>query len=158
MTLYTRHQVAVLLLVLAGGGLGLAVGHLRRTHPELIERLEGLDRSATPAPAPSPPDASPAPPARRPEPAPPPSPTPRAPAKSPTLEPGRDDSVPVDLNRATAADLARLPGIGPLLAARIVAWREARGPFQSVDDLRRVRGLGRVKLERLQSRVVSALP
>lgn len=48
----------------------------------------------------------------------------------------------------------RLPGVGPALAARIVAAREAIGRFHSVDDLDRVRGLGRAKVERLRPLVV----
>jgi competence protein ComEA len=49
---------------------------------------------------------------------------------------------PLDLNRASAAELERLPRIGPSLAARIVADREARGPFRSVAELDRVVGVG----------------
>jgi competence protein ComEA len=48
----------------------------------------------------------------------------------------------VDIDRAPAAELARLPRIGPAMAARIVADREARGPFGSLEGLRRVPGLG----------------
>lgn len=48
----------------------------------------------------------------------------------------------VDLNRAGAAQLDALPGIGPVLAARIVAYREQHGGFRSVRDLRRVQGIG----------------
>lgn len=51
-------------------------------------------------------------------------------------------SVPLDLNLATEADLDALPGIGPVLAARIVAYREQSGPFQSVDQLLEVSGVG----------------
>ena len=58
----------------------------------------------------------------------------------------------VDINRAGAAELVALPGVGPALAARIVASREADGPFRSVDDLRRVPGIGPAKLEGLRSR------
>ena len=47
-------------------------------------------------------------------------------------------------------DLARLPGVGSGLAQRIVAARDEGGRFASVDDLRRVRGLGRVRRERLR--------
>jgi competence protein ComEA len=54
------------------------------------------------------------------------------------------------VNHAAAEALVRLPGVGPALAARIVAARQALGPFATVDDLRRVRGLGRAKLERLR--------
>ncbi len=53
-------------------------------------------------------------------------------------------SRPVDLNRATAKELERLPRVGPALAARIVSWREAHGPFTSLEDLRHVRGIGPV--------------
>ena len=48
----------------------------------------------------------------------------------------------VDLNRADADELASLPRIGPALARRIVADREANGPFRSLEDLDRVRGVG----------------
>ncbi|MGJ7442866.1 helix-hairpin-helix domain-containing protein [Aquipuribacter sp. MA13-6] len=48
----------------------------------------------------------------------------------------------VDLNSADAAVLDELPGIGPVLAERIVAWREESGPFATVDDLTAVSGIG----------------
>lgn len=48
----------------------------------------------------------------------------------------------IDLNTADAAMLRLLPGIGPALAGRIVEDREANGPFASVEDLQRVRGIG----------------
>ncbi|MFW3170213.1 helix-hairpin-helix domain-containing protein [Geodermatophilus sp. CPCC 206100] len=49
---------------------------------------------------------------------------------------------PVDLNAATAADLDALPGIGPVLAQRIVDHREQQGPFRSVEQLDDVPGIG----------------
>jgi competence ComEA-like helix-hairpin-helix protein len=52
-------------------------------------------------------------------------------------EPGR-----VNVNTATAAELVRLPGIGEALAARIIAYREAHGPFATLDALAAVRGIG----------------
>jgi competence protein ComEA len=60
----------------------------------------------------------------------------------------------VAVNRATAAQLTCLPGIGPALAARIVAERTAHGNFSSVADLARVRGIGSKRRERLQGRVI----
>ena len=48
----------------------------------------------------------------------------------------------VNLNSAGAADLEELPGIGPALAERIVAWRAENGPFTSVDELDEVSGIG----------------
>lgn len=48
----------------------------------------------------------------------------------------------VDINTADAAALEALPGVGPATAAAIVAHREANGPFQSVEDLQNVKGIG----------------
>lgn len=48
----------------------------------------------------------------------------------------------IDLDRASAAEIERLPRIGPTLAARIVADRDSLGPFRSLKGLERVRGVG----------------
>lgn len=53
-----------------------------------------------------------------------------------------EESGPLNVNRASAEELEKLPGIGPALAARIVAFREAHGPFRTVDDLLAVPGIG----------------
>lgn len=63
-------------------------------------------------------------------------------------------AAPVDANRATAAELAALPGIGPVRAEAIVRDREQRGPFRSVDDLTRIEGISKVTLEVLGPRIV----
>lgn len=55
---------------------------------------------------------------------------------------------PVDLERATVEDLAAVPGIGPGLAAEVVRDREERGPFLTPEALRRVRGIGPVRMDR----------
>lgn len=60
---------------------------------------------------------------------------------------------PVDLNTATAAELDALPGIGPVLAQRIVDWRTEHGRFASVDQLREVTGIGESKFRDLQPAV-----
>lgn len=60
----------------------------------------------------------------------------------------------LDLNTATAPDLEVLPGIGPVLAARIIAYRSAHGPFQRVEDLLQVEGIGPKLLERLRGQLV----
>lgn len=65
---------------------------------------------------------------------------------------------PLDLNTATAAELDALPSIGPVLAARILAWRDAHGPFQAVDDLRNVTGIGEKVLEGIRGRVTVRSP
>ena len=56
----------------------------------------------------------------------------------------------LDPNRATADELELLPSIGPSLARRIVSDREQRGPFRTLDDLRRVKGIGAKTLEKLK--------
>lgn len=61
---------------------------------------------------------------------------------------------PINVNTATAAELERLPGIGPVLATRIIDEREANGPFVSIDELERVSGIGPKKLAAMRERVV----
>jgi competence protein ComEA len=56
----------------------------------------------------------------------------------------------VDINRADVPELIQLPGIGEVLASRIVASRETSGPFADLADLRRVRGIGPKTFERLR--------
>lgn len=60
----------------------------------------------------------------------------------------------LDLNTATAAELQTLPGIGPVLARRIVEHRTQRGAFHRVDDLLQVKGVGPRLLEGLRARVM----
>ncbi|MEL6189803.1 MAG: helix-hairpin-helix domain-containing protein, partial [Myxococcota bacterium] len=62
-------------------------------------------------------------------------------------------TVPLDLNRATPAELEALPGIGPSRAQAIVAQRERR-PFRRVAELVRIRGIGRKTLRRLRKHLV----
>ncbi|MDX2131938.1 MAG: helix-hairpin-helix domain-containing protein [Planctomycetota bacterium] len=68
-----------------------------------------------------------------------PAPVPAAPAPS-----GR-----LNINRATQAELELLPGIGPAMARAILEHRAAHGPFRSITDLDKVRGIGPKTLERL---------
>lgn len=57
---------------------------------------------------------------------------------------------PVNINRADAAALQALPGIGPAMAGRIIEWRTQKGAFATIDDLRNVKGIGARKLEKLR--------
>jgi competence protein ComEA len=58
-------------------------------------------------------------------------------------------ATPVNVNKADAATIARsLDGIGQSKAQAIVAWRQAHGPFQKVEDLAQVKGIGKGTLER----------
>jgi competence protein ComEA len=56
----------------------------------------------------------------------------------------------IDPNQAPEVELARLPGVGPALAGRIVRSRETDGPFRSVDELVRVQGVGPATMDRLR--------
>ncbi len=62
----------------------------------------------------------------------------------------------VRVNRASATELEALPGVGPVLAARIAAYRDEHGPFRTVEDLLDVAGIGEGKLATLRDAV--ALP
>ena len=62
---------------------------------------------------------------------------------------------PVDVNRASAAELESLPGVGPSTAAAIVAERDRNGPFSSFEDLERVPGIGPAKLAALAGLVTT---
>lgn len=59
----------------------------------------------------------------------------------------------LSLNRATASELEALPGVGPVLAQRIVAHRTEKGPFKQVEDLLDVPGIGEAKLASLRDLV-----
>lgn len=65
-----------------------------------------------------------------------------------------DDGGPVNLNTATVDELDALPGVGPTIAQAIVDHRSEHGPFESVDQLIEVSGIGEAKLEQLRSLVV----
>ena len=60
------------------------------------------------------------------------------------------DVDPVDIHTAGVEELDQLPGIGTVLAGRIIAYREANGPFETVEDLLEVSGIGEAKLAELE--------
>lgn len=80
--------------------------------------------------------------------------SPAAPATSsgPTAT-GKPRSGPLDLNTATVEQLDALPGVGPVTAAAIVAWRQSNGRFTTVDQLAEVDGIGPARLDKLRSLV-----
>jgi competence protein ComEA len=76
-----------------------------------------------------------------------------SPAKAPSRRTG-----PLDLNRASADEIDALPGIGSVLAERLIAYRTSAGGFRSIDDLRRVKGIGAKKLDRLRPLIMVSAP
>ena len=56
----------------------------------------------------------------------------------------------IDINKATASDLQKLPGIGPSLAKQIVAYREKHGPFTRSEDLMAIKGIGLKKWKEIK--------
>ena len=76
----------------------------------------------------------------------------QAPKPAPTAQ------APLDLNAATAADLQKLPGIGPALAGRILEYRQKNGGFKKVEELMNVQGIGEASFLKLKSLVVVTPP
>jgi competence protein ComEA len=67
---------------------------------------------------------------------------------------GSSPTAPVDLNTATAEQLDALPGIGPVTAQKIIDYRQAHGPYTSVDQLDAIPGIGAARIENLRGLVV----
>lgn len=76
---------------------------------------------------------------------------PRPPPRSEVAPETPSAEVSIDLNRADVEALVALPGVGPVLAQRIVAFRLANGPFSSPRDLLQVRGIGEAKLRDIEA-------
>jgi competence protein ComEA len=161
-TLYTSPQFRLLLILALALLTGLGVREWRAGFPALAERLERFDREDPPTPLPAQPLREPPAPRRgaraandvdleR-------ASRPRATGtaeiaagsrarRSPASDPPTaTDPRPLDLNAASVEQIARLPGIGPALARRIVEERDRRGRFDSAGSLRGVLGLGPKKL------------
>ncbi len=65
----------------------------------------------------------------------------------------RDVAGKINVNLASASELETLPGIGPVLAQRIVQFREENGPYNGPEDLIKVRGISRTLVERLSDQI-----
>ena len=65
----------------------------------------------------------------------------------------KSDAKLVSINFATEQELDSLPGIGPVMAQRIVAFRSQHGSFKSIDQLKQVAGMGESKFSNLKSMI-----
>ena len=74
------------------------------------------------------------------------APTQPASEETAATDPIPTEPVIVNINAATAEQLQTLPGIGPVLSGRIIAWREENGAFQSPEELTKVKGIGEATL------------
>ena len=63
------------------------------------------------------------------------------------------DVSPLNINTATEEELTALPGIGPELAARVVAYRTESGPFAQIEDIMNVKGIGQGKFDDIAQRI-----
>ena len=59
----------------------------------------------------------------------------------------------VDINKASAAELTAIPGVGDTLAQRIVEFREKQGPFRRVEDLLKIKGIGEKSFQKMRPHV-----
>ena len=66
---------------------------------------------------------------------------------------GKNAEGQINLNTASEKELQELPGIGPAMSARIIEYREANGDFQNIEDIKKVRGIGNAKFEKLKDKV-----
>lgn len=74
--------------------------------------------------------------------------------KKPEPEHATADTIRININKADAEELQKLPGIGPAYASRIIEWREKNGEFESTDQLLEIRGIGPARLENIRNLVV----
>ena len=70
-----------------------------------------------------------------------------------TVRSVKKKSGPVNINRASVKELDALPGIGPVLAERIVKFRKINGPFSLPEDLQKVSGIGASKFAQFRSKI-----
>ena len=74
--------------------------------------------------------------------------------ESATMNDASRSSGKININTATAEQLQTLDGIGPAKASAIIAYREEHGPFQKVEDLLHVSGIGQKSLEKIKEQIV----
>ena len=157
---WVKDHIAWLLLLLLLLGFLILFLLYRRRRREMEEELEAARAAqvavpaaaprAAAAPEPAPPPRRPTPPAPEPAPAPPPPPPPPAPPLVHEPAPIPSDGARINLNTASVEELMTLPGVGRRAAERIVAHREARGGFGSLEELTEIEGFHAERINRLR--------
>lgn len=75
------------------------------------------------------------------------------PSASSSLSPSSQGSGKVNINTATVEELDALPGVGPSIAQRIIDYRTTNGPFQSIEGIKEVKGIGDATFEKLKDKI-----
>ena len=60
----------------------------------------------------------------------------------------------VNINKASAEELQMVKGVGPMIAERIIHYREEFGPFKNIEELAEVKGIGSAKLDKIKAQVI----
>ena len=84
--------------------------------------------------------------------------TPAVPSPCVSCQAGAEQASRLDLNHATLSQLDGLPGIGPVIAGRMIQFREDNGPFKRIEDLMNVRGIGEKTFLKLAERITVEEP
>ncbi len=66
---------------------------------------------------------------------------------------GADSGEKVNINTADEKELDTLPGVGPAMAKRIIEYRESEGAFQSIEDIKKIRGIGEAKFAKMKDKI-----
>lgn len=151
---FTQSERRVLGAIVVVSLVASGVSAVRKAHPEWF--LGEPTFVAEPKPPLTPADEDEAPPEPATAQTPLAAPAPERPVSGapPAAKPALDAAQPIPLNSADAEALELLPGVGPVLAERIIAYRREIGGFRAVDDLLDVKGIGAKTLAKIRPLVV----
>ena len=159
MTVLQSLAIKLLMLAITAGVLYWALG-VETPEPERLAQSSVRPETTDPPKAGLPSADDPGLETGRKEPVLTPTPSPSPPAlrtKSPVTAPARRSvTFPINLNTAGREQVLELPGIGDKLAERILAYRKSHGAFRNVEELRKVKGIGKKRMEQVRPLVTAA--